>query len=291
MEDRLMSKGSALIIGLNSVDPKHYFGWSGDLNACEADADDMAEIAKSKGFKVTSLLTKEANRDNVIRILEENIQSLQAGDIFMISYSGHGGQVPDKNGDEVDVVGSSSDIEDETWCLYDGQLIDDEINSYLGKFRKGVRIIVFSDSCHSGTVTKVANFRNTLNLINSNVDNQNNKYKFMPGSIALRTYRSNREFYDKILNKIEKKEAKGDSVKASVILISGCQDNQLSLDGTFNGQFTGQLLTIWQNGLFNENYRQFHRKILLSMPPTQTPNYFRIGQINSKFENQIPFTI
>ncbi|MFL6526136.1 MAG: caspase family protein, partial [Nitrososphaera sp.] len=31
-----MPTGVALTIGLNSVDPKHYSGWSGELNACEA---------------------------------------------------------------------------------------------------------------------------------------------------------------------------------------------------------------------------------------------------------------
>ena len=42
---RFMARGIALTIGLNSVDPKHYAGWSGELNACEADAEDMASIA------------------------------------------------------------------------------------------------------------------------------------------------------------------------------------------------------------------------------------------------------
>jgi hypothetical protein len=37
-----MARGQALTIGLNAVDPKHYEGWSGELNACEADANDMA---------------------------------------------------------------------------------------------------------------------------------------------------------------------------------------------------------------------------------------------------------
>ena len=40
-----MPQGLALTIGLNSVDPAHYGGWSGELTACEADAEDMAEIA------------------------------------------------------------------------------------------------------------------------------------------------------------------------------------------------------------------------------------------------------
>jgi hypothetical protein len=33
---------------------------------------------------------------------------------------------------------------DETWCLYDGQLIDDELYLELGKFATGVRILVLS---------------------------------------------------------------------------------------------------------------------------------------------------
>ena len=54
-----MAKGIALHIGLNSVDPKRYEGWSGPLNACEADANDM-ESSKSHGFKTRKLLTAKA---------------------------------------------------------------------------------------------------------------------------------------------------------------------------------------------------------------------------------------
>lgn len=57
-----MAKGIALHIGLNTVDPNHYEGWSGPLNACEADADDMTELAQAQGFTATKLLTKKATR-------------------------------------------------------------------------------------------------------------------------------------------------------------------------------------------------------------------------------------
>jgi len=40
-----MPKGISLHIGLNAVDPKHYQGWDGVLQACELDAKDMAAIA------------------------------------------------------------------------------------------------------------------------------------------------------------------------------------------------------------------------------------------------------
>src|SRR5262245_4834993 len=130
-----MAKGIALTIGLNAVDPKHYQGWSGKLNACEADAQDMADIAKDKGFKVKTLLTKTATRTRVINEISAAAKTLKSGDIFLLSYSGHGGQLPDKNNDE-------NDGQDETWCLYNGELVDDELYALWGKFAEGVRILV-----------------------------------------------------------------------------------------------------------------------------------------------------
>ncbi len=56
-----MSKGIAIALGLNAVNPQHYNGWSGVLNACEADAEDMSHIAKTQKFSVTTILTKVGN--------------------------------------------------------------------------------------------------------------------------------------------------------------------------------------------------------------------------------------
>ena len=79
-----MPKGAALTIGLNAVDPKHYGGWSGELNACEADANDMTAIAKSAGMKVKSLLTKAGTRARVIKEITSAASSLKSGDIFLL---------------------------------------------------------------------------------------------------------------------------------------------------------------------------------------------------------------
>jgi hypothetical protein len=76
-----------------------------------------------------------------------------------------------------------------------------------------------------------------------------------------------------------------------VRLLSGCQDNQLSLDGTFNGLFTGQLLRVWSSGRFEGDYAQFHRAILARMPATQSPNHDVFGLENAGFDQQKPFTI
>jgi hypothetical protein len=278
-----MAKGRALTIGLNAVDPRHYGGWTGELNACEADARDMAGIAQSKKIGVKTLLTKAATRSKVMGEIAKVAKALKAGDIFMLSYSGHGGQVPDINDDE-------PDAQDETWCLYDGELVDDELYAQLGKFAQGVRILVFSDSCHSGTVVKMAYYQGTTAARGAGLGPQPVRYRFMPPDVALRTYRANQSFYDKILKNAKLKGSE-QSVRASVLLISGCQDNQLSADGDFNGLFTSQLLRVWKNGAFKGDYRKFHKEIIQRMPPDQTPNYFRVGQIDKKFEAQTPFTI
>jgi metacaspase-1 len=297
-------RGLSLHIGLNSVNPKHYAGWSGDLMACEFDAEDMAALATAQRMKPTVLLTRKATRTNVLKAVRTAAKTLEAGDLFFVSYSGHGGQIHDSSGDE-------PDAKDETWCLFDSELIDDEVFNEMTNFREGVRIIVLSDSCHSGSVVRARVPETTAGVGRS---------KMMPPSVAMRTYMQNQKFYDKLQANIRKAAEKANkarstdpdaalaqlhtnanqrltaiagTVKASVILISGCQDNQTSLDGDHNGAFTEQLLRVWDNGRFDPDhgdYVKFHGTIKAAMPSTQTPNLFTLGR-TAEFAGQRPFTI
>ena len=187
-----MAKGLALTIGLNTVDPRHYAGWNGRLAACEADARDMADIARARKFTVRRLLTRSATRRAVLAGIASAAGALRSGDIFLLTYSGHGGQVPDRNHDE-------PDLQDETWCLYDGELIDDEIYQALTRFKAGVRVLVLSDSCHSGTVTKAMFYAARAETsAGSGADGAEPiRYRNMPREVALRTYRAHRAMYDK----------------------------------------------------------------------------------------------
>lgn len=270
-----MAKGISLHIGLNYVDPNHYSGWDGKLTAAEYDANDMFLITKSEGIQASKLIRDEASRDNVIFEIRKAASVLSPNDLFIISYSGHGGQLPDVNGDEDDGM-------DETWCLYDGQLVDDELSLLWSTFKKDVRILVVSDSCHSGTVTKM--IRNNILKLEIGFIN-----KFMPSEIESTTYFNNKEFYDEILTNIKNVDSL--DIQANVKLISGCQDNQLSADGSFNGRFTGALKRVWNGGKFNGNYFTFYKQIMNLLPPDQTPNYYNIGQPNKSFDNQKPFSI
>jgi hypothetical protein len=278
----------SLHIGLNSVDPAHYSGWSGPLTACEFDANDMRALAISRKISPTSLLTKNATRSQVLGALQDSAKKLAANDFFFLSYSGHGGQMPDLNADE-------SDGRDETWCLYDGQLIDDELYAELLKFKPGVRIVVLSDSCHSGTVLKLG----PPSMDQFGVAEAPSGVRAMPDSVGMRVFEQHRDFYAQLQQHIaeglrapEPGEAASISPRqagrrtlmtralaqqAPAVLISGCQDNQTSMDGPHNGAFTGRLLKVWNGGKFKGNYAQLCKTIVKGMPDTQTPNLYTVG--------------
>jgi len=289
-------KALSLHIGLNAVAASAYGGWSGPLAACEFDANDMAAIAKTKGMRSSVLLTKKATRASVLAALRAAARALRKGDLFFLTYSGHGGQVPDVNGDE-------PDKRDETWCLYDGQLIDDELYLELGRFGAGVRILVLSDSCHSGSVARgIPPQLETVPHL---------RPKLMPESVAMRTYRDHKDFYDRLQRAAA--EAAGRPIvdpdtalaqvaasgrlsaiaakfDAALLLISGCQDNQTSMDGDHNGAFTEQVLNVWNQGRFSGSYASFHARVKARLPPTQSPNLFTLGSAGA-FLAQTPFTV
>ena len=78
--------------------------------------------------------------------------------------------------------------------------------------------------------------------------------------------------------------------KAAVILVSGCQDNQSSMDGDRNGAFTERLLEVWNGGAYRGNHAKFHAEIKAGMPRSQTPNLFLLGRATA-FAPQPPFTV
>lgn len=283
-----MPKGISLHIGLNSVDPSHYLDaqgkpWDGRLNACEYDANDMEALAKRQGFATrTKLLTDAATADAVIAAIRQAATKLAKGDLFLLTYSGHGGQVPDTNHDEEALpTGGQDERMDETWVLYDRQLVDDELYALWSEFRPGVRIVVLSDCCHSGTVVRGTGA--------GAAPKRGRRTRCLPPAVALRTFRAHREMYTEIQAEVPSVEST--PLRATVLLISGCQDNQLSLDGDRNGLFTETLKAVWKNGRFSGTYQLLRDTIAATMPPEQTPNYFVVGEDHPSFEAEAPFTI
>jgi hypothetical protein len=139
----------------------------------------------------------------------------------------------------------------------------------------------------------------------------------MPPDVADATYEKHRKFYDDLQREIAKAAGRGavtdpdaaiaqahangnrpsnrlvriaKKSKAAVILISGCQDDQTSMDGDRNGAFTEQLLNVWDGGAYEGNYTKFHAAIVKRMPRTQTPNLFKLGAAG-RFVKEEPFSV
>ncbi|NRO98513.1 hypothetical protein GWC77_21550 [Paraburkholderia sp. NMBU_R16] len=311
-----MGQGLSLHIGLNSVDASKYNGWPGTLAGCVNDANSMQAIAVAQGFTPTQLITEAATADAILTAIGQAARALKSGDTFLISYSGHGGRVPDPTGDSPDGM-------DDTWVAYDRMVLGHELYNMWSQFQSGVRIEVYSDSCHSGTVIRDLIVTNNLPFLSAptsmplrGVSRRGNDRaaqafntvyaaaitqeravrdgpeklapvfgRSIPSELALQLYNSNLQAYAAR----QWATARGEPT-ATVILISGCQDNQVSQDGERNGLFTEKLLNVWNSGAFTGNLPQFHKAIVALMPATQTPNYFSVGPDDAAFTAARPLT-
>ncbi len=310
--------GLSLHIGLNRVDNAAYGFPVPNLSGCINDANDMREIADSRGFQTRQLLDEMATSAAVASSIEQAAERLYPGDLFWISYSGHGSQVPDP---------SEPDQRSETWVLWNRQLIDDELYALWGRFRRGVRILLISDSCHSGKVSRqlalvnaavatvlrngrTAATRGTggpaLDLVEGLVrDAVREVFPTMPASRdadfveQMRLLDERLGFQDAAeraaLYRTElARSASAPAPECSVLLISGCQDNQTSSDGRpepsghQNGAFTRALRNAWESAT---DYVDLHARILQQMPSTQSPNLYWATDRDPAFEAQRPFTI
>lgn len=282
----------SLHVGLNVTDPEHYGGLLSPLDACVADAEAMRELAQAKGFgNSVVLLDAKATRKNVIAEITKAAKKLKAGDIFFLSYAGHGGQIRDFNRDEPG--GPDEDSLDETLCLYDAQLIDDELYRLWAEFAESVRVLTVFDCCHSGSMVRTQANR----LAAPSRDDRAPRVRAVSLRASAKIFRNNTETYRGILEELN--AATGGvttreldwPLSASVVQLSACQSNQLAEeDWSGNGLFTMRLLETLESGSFT-GYEDFLDAISTRMPARQTPKFLQIGSEDPVFSAQSPFTI
>lgn len=278
-----MTQGYALHIGLNAVDPSKYAGWHGQLFACENDVAVYKSLAEKAGFQeIHMLLTSHATTDNVLQHLRDAAAQLVSGDMLLLTYSGHGGALIDSNHDETDNFGEMSGF-DETWCLYDRQLIDDELCDCFGQFSEGVRILVFSDSCHSGSVAKRAA---PVDMHTTSDPAAIPRARFAPLDVLMRTYNTHKATYDTIQAPLKTRQ---DDIRAYVIQFGACQDDELAMEASGNGLFTAQLQQAMREPV--SNYTTLFSVIERGFNGRQHPNLFHYGNKAYDFMGQAPFSI
>ena len=144
-------KKLALAIGVN-----RYANLPGaTLAGCINDALDWAEALRALGYEVVVLLDEQATAAGIRAALRDLVARARRGDRIVVTNSSHGTRVRDLSGDEADGL-------DEAICPHDvaqaGVITDDELQALLGARAYGVRAVLVSDSCHSGTLHRFADF-------------------------------------------------------------------------------------------------------------------------------------
>jgi hypothetical protein len=283
----------SLHVGVNSIDAAHY-GNDGVLFGCENDARAMERIARDQGFETRLLLTRDATRAAVIGGIAEAAGRLQPGDMFLFTIAAHGSFLPDWNGDERQA--RAGDIQDETFCLFDSQIVDDELFALWSLFRADVRIVVVGDTCHSGTQIRapLASGR----AAESAPEDPAFRVRHLPVGVSVETFRRNEAEYrgrslgiagidERVLVSPLTHE-----VKATVLGLGACHDEQVALDGPANGAFTSALLRVWDDGRFTGDYRTLRDRIAAEIgSPRQIPSLDLqlIPDHDAGFVDQTPF--
>ena len=138
----------AVVVGMTYVDPAAYGGWDGACVGANRDAAKFAALLRSEGIQVAELRNETATKAGLIEQMKRACLPMKPADLFVLFYSGHGGQVKDQNFDE-------SDGRDETLCLWDGEVTDDVMVSLWQQVPEGVRVLFVSDSCNAGSSFKL----------------------------------------------------------------------------------------------------------------------------------------
>jgi len=225
----------AVCIGINN-----YPGSSNDLNGCVNDAKDWSALLQGLGFETSLVLDSQATRANVKAALQGLVNATSAGDVAVFTYSGHGTQVSDASGDEGDPY-------DEAIYLYDGTVIDDDLRVILNGIHPQATLVIISDSCFSGSVTRLTG--------------EKGQPRFIPPTVSTTNKMARRSFLMPESGMPE-------------ILISGCSDSEYSYDAEFNGRPNGAMTAfaiqvIKQNP--NVTYREFYAGLRNLLPSTEYP--------------------
>jgi len=144
-----------LLVGINDYSPAGAGG--PDLRGCVNDVRDMANTLSALGIVPATpgtmkiLTDARATKAAIINGFKWLIKGAKKGDVLVFHYSGHGSQVADVSGDELDG-------KDETICPHDfataGMIKDDDFRGLLSGLPAGVNLDIILDSCHSGTGTR-----------------------------------------------------------------------------------------------------------------------------------------
>ncbi|SDC44643.1 Caspase domain-containing protein [Variovorax sp. CF079] len=263
----------ALCIGINN-----YPGTDMDLAGCVNDANDWATELASRGFEVTKLIDAQATKAGMVDGFRKVIGAAVRSDVVVITFSGHGTYQYDIDGDEEDDL-------DEALCPHDiraidAALIDDEIHALFKARKDGVHIVLISDSCHSGTVSRAIPRSGDVEAGRAPrfmpMENWMSPEHFAKGGPRGATAPHGSAHVASTPFTDAPQDDAGD------VLMAGCEEGEdhFSYDATFmdrpNGAFTFYALKALRTLRSGATYADWHRALKDSLPSTRYPQTPRI---------------
>ena len=226
----------ALLVGLN-----HYPDPENDLKGCVNDVLQVSRLLQTGlGFddaaQIRLLIDERATTTNIKDRLRWLLDGTGPGDLLVFHYSGHGSQVRDRDGDELD------DGLDEIICPYDldwdHPFTDDDLRECLQDLQPGVNLTVVLDCCHSGTGLREAAPGAALpsrwKYLEAPVDIRHRVGPCITDLGPGRRLSMTRARVDLPLRRFGRSAA-----EAGAILLAGCQADQMSADAWIEGDYHG----------------------------------------------------
>lgn len=249
----------ALCIGIND-----YPGTGMDLAGCVNDAHDWSAELQRRGFRVSRLLDAQATKAAMVQAIGELVDALGDGDLGVVTFSGHGTYELDADGDELHGF-------DQALCPYDIEtndeaLVDDEISALFGRRRPGARIVLISDSCHSGSVDRRVPEAPAAGAP---------RKRFLPMERWMSPGR--RALAAKAPPGTHTGGTLAQRGRGADLLLSGCEDgdNDFSYDaqiqGRANGAFTFYALHALATLPKTASYDDWHAEVVATLPTVQYP--------------------
>lgn len=270
-----MAIGISVNVGLNKVTSNVFH--ADPLDGCENDAVAMHKIAtEQRGFDKnlsTLLVGPDATLDKVISAVETAAGKLNAGDLFLFTFAGHG------SFKVVPATAGELDKHDESIVLADHLLIDNSWRSNLWpQFKEGVRVIAIADCCHSGTILESDELPSEAEARHRHRQTKRLRVKPFMRELKLKERDAELNKFPQLY--IAQLVETGNKIKCTRLFLSACDDGQKAADGPKHGAFTGQFLKVWDDGNFPGTYVELMDQI--KAPFVGTPQTPQINPIDPK---------
>jgi Caspase domain/N-acetylmuramoyl-L-alanine amidase len=236
------------------------------LGGCANDARQWGETLRSLSFENPLLLLDgEATRSAILGNLTELIGSSHPGDVLVFQFAGHGTQLKDLNADE---AGGDSPGLDEALCPIDFAeghfLIDDDLATVFEQVPPGVNMTVFTDCCHSGTITRLAIGTPAAGA------GASGKARFIPSTPEMEAAHA---AFRESLGTVKDARSRGAYDRAREILFCACRSREVALESAGHGHFTTRATEILNEGIAGLSNAEFQRRVTAAFGanPRQNP--------------------